>query len=117
MMIGDLGKTFGRANAFNKDRTAAVNFKEWSGQPIWNGARGCVGDLPHSFTGTLGDPHVGEAGRKFLADLLVQLTDQQLRDLFEVARFTERDPTATVDDWVAAFKAKRAEIVNRHCDS
>jgi hypothetical protein len=117
MMIGDLGKTFGRANAFNKDRIAAVNFKEWAAQPIWTSSRGCVGDLPHSWSGTLGDPRVGEAGRKFLADLLVQLTDQQLRDMFEVARFTERDPTATVDDWVTAFKQKRADIVNRHCDS
>jgi hypothetical protein len=40
-----------------------------------------------------------------------------LHDLFEVARFTERDPTATVDDWVTVFKRKRAEIVDRHCDS
>ena len=35
-----------------------------------------------------------------LADLLNQLTDAQLRDPFEVARFTERDPSATVADWV-----------------
>ena len=41
-------------------------------------------------TGTLGDPAISEAGRKFLADLLVQLTDQQVRDLFEVARVDRR---------------------------
>ena len=117
MMMADVGKTFGRANAFNKDDRAALNFKEWSRQPIWHGLTGCVGDLPKSWTGTMHDPQVGEAGRAFLADLLVQLTDTQLRDLFEVARFTERDPTATVDDWVSAFKRKRAEIVDRHCDS
>lgn len=117
MMISDLGKTFGRANAFNKDRVAAVNFAEWSRQPIWNDANGCRGDLPRSWSGTLADPRVGEAGRKFLADLLAQLTDQQLHDLFDVARFVERDPTATVDDWVTAFKRKRAEITDRHCGS
>jgi hypothetical protein len=117
MMISDTGKTFGRANAFNKDRVAAVNFKEWSRQPIWIGSIGCTGDLPHSWSGTLRDPHVGEAGRKFLSDLLNQLTDTQLHDLFEVARFTERDPSATIDDWVNAFKHKRSEIANRHCDS
>ena len=117
MMIADLGKTFGRANALNNDRIAAVNFQEWSRQPIWNGATGCVGDLPGSWSGTMHDPHVGEAGRKFLADLLLQLTDAQLHDLFEVARFTERDPSATIDDWVNAFKQKRSEIVNRHCES
>jgi hypothetical protein len=117
MMISDAGKTFGRANALNNDDRAAVNFKEWSSQPIWRGATGCVGALPRSWSGTLRNPHVGEAGRKFLADLLIQLTDAQLHDLFEVSRFTERDPTATIDDWVNAFKHKRSEIVNRHCDS
>ena len=117
MMIGDLGKTFGRANAFNKDRIASVNFWEWSHQPVWSASAGCVGDLPRSWSGTMHDPEVGEAGRKFLADLLMQLTDQQLHDLFDVARFTHRDPTATVDDWVNAFKRKRAEIVNRRCAS
>jgi hypothetical protein len=117
MMISDVGKTFGRANALNNDHVAAVNFKEWSRQPIWKGSTGCVGDLPRSWSGTLRDPQVGEAVRKFLADLLVQLTDAQLHDLFDVSRFTERDPTATIDDWVNAFKQKRTEIVNRHCDS
>jgi len=117
MMISDAGKTFGRANALNDDDVAAVNFKEWSRQPIWKGSTGCVGDLPRSWSGTLRDPHVGEAGRQFLADLLVQLTDAQLHDLFEVSRFTDRDPTSTIDDWINAFKRKRTEIVNRHCDS
>src|SRR6476620_12262437 len=44
MMISDLGKTFGRANALNNDHVAAVNFKEWSNQPVWNGPTGCTGD-------------------------------------------------------------------------
>jgi hypothetical protein len=69
----------------------------------------------------LGDPRVSEAGREFLADLLVQLTDQQLRDLFEVARVDRRADSsgnasgARVEDWVAAFKSKRNEIVTNHC--
>lgn len=117
MMISDTGKTFGRANALNKDDVAAVNFKEWSQQPIWHGDTGCVGDLPGSWSGTLHDPQVSEAGRKFLSGLLAQLSDAQLHDLFEVARFTDRDRTATIDDWVNAFKHKRDEIANRHCES
>jgi hypothetical protein len=40
-------------------------------------------------TGTIGDPVIHEAGRRF-ADLLSQLSDAQLRDLFEVARFRKR---------------------------
>lgn len=117
MMISDAGKTFGRANALNSDDVAAVNFKEWSRQPIWKGATGCVGDLPGSWSGTLRNPTVGEAGRKFLSDLLAQLSDTQLHDLFDVSRFTERDPTATIDDWVNAFKHKRTEIADRRCAS
>ena len=72
-----------------------------------------------SMTGTLKDPVISEEGRKFLAGLLTQLTDQQLRDLFEVARFGRRSlpdqPAATIDQWVAAFKKKRTEIVSHSC--
>jgi hypothetical protein len=50
--------------------------------------------------------------------LLVQLTDRQLRDLFEVAgvdrRRVSRSP-ASLDDWIAAFNHKRTEIVTTHC--
>jgi hypothetical protein len=118
MIIVDLGKTFGRANALNRDAIAAVSFEAWSGMPVWKSTEsGCVGNLPGSWSGTLHNPRIGEPGRKFLADLLSQLTDAQLRDLFRVARFTERDPSATVEDWVAAFKRKRAEIVQRDCSA
>ena len=34
---------------------------------------------------------------------------------FEVGRVTRRDPTATIDEWVKAFKGKRTEIVSAHC--
>ena len=116
MVIADVGKTFGRANALNDDGTAAVNFKEWSRTPIWKSASGaCVGRLAWTFSGSLSDPRISEPGRKFLANLLLQLSDAQIQDLFEAARVTTRDPAATVDDWVKAFKAKREEIVNRRC--
>jgi hypothetical protein len=115
MIILDAGKSFGRANVLNNDAVAAVNFKEWSRMAIWKGARGCEGNLPWSLTGSLSDPNISEDGRVFLSDLLARLTDAQLRDLFTVARFTTRDPHATVDDWVAAFKRKRDEIAARRC--
>ncbi len=115
MMIADLGKTFGQANAGNNDAVGAANYKAWSHEAIWKGASACVGNLHWTWSGSLSDPLIGEPGRKFLSDLLNQLTDAQLRDLFEVARFTERDPTATVGQWVNAFKHKRAEIANRKC--
>jgi hypothetical protein len=80
--------------------------------------------MSRSNTGTLGDPTISDAGRQFLADLLLQLTDQQLRDLFTVARVDRRsrrpnsaEPPATVDEWVTVFRHKRDEIVTKRCTS
>jgi len=124
MMLHDVGLTFGHANFANRDVTGSVNFDQWSSTPIWRDRSRCVGHMSQSYTGTLGDPTIGEAGRRFLADLLVQLSDQQLHDLFEVARVDLRsrkpqseEAPATVDEWVAAFKAKRDEVVSTRCPS
>jgi hypothetical protein len=121
MMVNDLGQTFGRANAFNRNSLSSVNFERWSRTAVWTSAQGCIGNLPRSHTGTLDNPRIGDAGRRFLADLLVQLSDMQLRDLFEVARFPQRKTggvhAATASEWVDAFKRKRDEIVNRTCPS
>jgi hypothetical protein len=117
MMLSDLGKTFGKANMFNKDDPGAVNLKAWEESDIWRGDKGCVGDMDQSFTGTLDRPKISEEGRKFLAGLLMKLSDQQIRDLFEVSQFTRRDKTSTVDDWVRVFKQKRDDVANRSCSS
>ena len=117
MMINDLGKTFGQATLTNADKKSAVNFESWSTTPMWKDKEKCVAQLSKSFTGSLEHPKISEAGRKFLSDLLAQLTDQQLRDLFEVARFTKRDPKVSVDDWVRAFKQKRDEISSASCQN
>ena len=115
MLVLDVGKTFGRANLLNNDHTGAVNYKAWAGMPIWKESTGCVASLPGSLSGTLHNPRISEAGRQFLADLLNQLSDTQIRDLFTVARFTQRDPTASLADWIGAFKAKREAIATRTC--
>jgi len=121
MMLHDVGVTFGRANNLNRGHVGSVNLAEWKSEPIWRDPGACVGNLDKSRTGSLGDPVISEAGRKFLADLLVQLTDQQIYDLFAVAQVERRTSSsesvvaAPVADWVAVFKAKRAEIVNHRC--
>lgn len=127
MMINDLGLTFGKASLFNSNEKSGVNLMAWSNTPVWKDdeqrPNACVGNLPKSFTGTLENPVISESGRQFLAKLLVQLSDQQIRDLFEVARFNLRvrdpgDPRSgfpTPDEWVDAFKKKRDQIVNRRC--
>jgi hypothetical protein len=116
MMIHDVGQTFGRANLFDRALLGSVNFERWSTTPIWDDAKRCIGNLAPSERGTLTDPIISEGGRTFLSGLLAQLTDQQLQDVFSVARF-DRKPHggAPVDDWVAAFKHKREEIAAVEC--
>jgi hypothetical protein len=90
---------------------------------MWKKVPCCIGNLSKSFTGTLEDPVISEEGRRFLADLLVQLSDQEIRDLFEVARVELRtrmpgeapSGSATIDEWVDAFYEKRGQIVGRRC--
>jgi hypothetical protein len=124
MMISDLGMTFGESLALNPPQ-ASVNLKEWSKLPVWKDGETCVGRLSGSLTGTLKDPVISEAGRKFLADRLVQLSDDQLHDMFEAARVYLRPRVPqhgdsgfpSVDEWVNAFKDKRQQIVERRCAS
>ena len=124
LLLQDVGVTFGRATLFNENTPSSMNLVGWASMPIWKTDTGpCVGNLSKSFTGTLGEPVISEAGRQFLAGLLQQLTDAQIHDLFEVSRVTlrvrePRDANSgfpTVNEWVTAFKQKRAEIVNRRC--
>jgi len=121
MMVHDLGQTFGHANLFNRSRVGSVNLREWSSAPVWQDPARCIAYLPKSIRGTLESPRISEEGRQFLADLLMQLTDAQLHDLFEVARFPRRseavnpENAATVEQWVDAFKKKRDAVVNHQC--
>jgi hypothetical protein len=122
MFVHDVGNTFGSETLFNSSLTSSANFAEWSKTPVWRDSPACVGHMSKSYTGTLGDPKIGDAGRKFLADLLDQLTDRQLHDLFDVAHVDRRrlkvndaEPAASVDQWVDAFKRKRTEIDLAHC--
>ena len=117
MMLNDVGRTFGKANMFNRDVPGSVDLKAWSSMSIWKGKSGCEGNMPKSMSGSLENPRISEEGRKFLADLLMQLSDSQIRDLFQVARFTRRQPNTSIDDWVAVFKDKRDQIATRTCSS
>jgi len=111
LMVHDVGLTFGRANTFNSADTASVDLDKWAATPVWKDEEVCVARLSKSLTGTLESPRISEAGRQFLADLLMQLSDRQLQDLFEVAGVNR---TA---EWVEAFKRKRGEIAVARCAS
>jgi hypothetical protein len=114
MLIHDVGLTFGRANLRNQNQASGANFDRWAAIPIWKDPKRCVGKLSGSFTGTLSDPVISESGRKFLSGLLAQLSDDQLRDLFEIARFSLHSNVPT-GQWVDLFKKKRQEIAEVSC--
>jgi hypothetical protein len=123
MMLSDLGLTFGRANFTNANAAGSTNLHEWANTPVWKDESGCTANLAKSFSGTLKHPVISEHGRRFLAGLMTQLSDEQLTDLFEAARVSlrprmparARSGFATVQEWVDAFKAKRSQIVTRKC--
>ncbi len=112
LMVHDVGLTFGHANWANSTDTGSVNFVEWSTTPVWRDAQKCIGHLSKSSTGTLGDPAIHEAGRAFLADLLVQLTDKQLHDLFDAARVELRSRKPN-DERLAAAGGERGRVGGR----
>src|SRR5689334_5426152 len=86
MMVHDVGLTFGTASLMNRATVSSANLDGWSRTPIWKDAPHCIGNLPPSQTGTLTNPIISEAGRKFLSELLAQFSDRQLEDLFTAAR-------------------------------
>jgi hypothetical protein len=120
MMIHDLGLTFGTATLMNRAPVSGANLRGWANTPVWKDVEHCIGNLPPSQTGTLFYPKISESGRQFLAGLLAQLTDTQLRDLFKAARLDEKpgqdgEGGGSIADWVAAFNKKRQEIAAARC--
>jgi hypothetical protein len=119
LYVQDLGYAFGEATLLD---TTKNNLQEWSREPIWKDPAQCVGNLKKSLQGTFkADPPISEAGRKFLADLLVQLSDKQITDMFTAARVerfhVHADRNLPVSEWVGVFKKKRDEIVTARCPS
>lgn len=124
LMIRDLGSSFGQARRMSFPK---MKLDSWRVVPIWRDPATCEGDLTRSLVGNLEHPVISEAGRRFLASRMMLLSDRQIRDLFTAARVERRGDTTkdadgdsrpvTVDDWVAAFKAKRSQITEHRCPS
>jgi hypothetical protein len=123
----DLGATFGGAGKRTKGSTAKMNLESWVHEPVFKKSdpgAACHGDLTVSMAagdGSLGDPRIGEAGRKFLFERLQRLTDDHLKAIFTAARVQlmtrdDDDPKgSTVEGWVEAFKDKVQQIGARTC--
>jgi hypothetical protein len=107
LLLQDVGSTFGPRR---------VDLEDWERAPIWKDRVTCtitMRELPVKGA-TFGEVRVGDEGRRFLSGLLDELTDVQLADLFSGARFDKRRgpfaPSSDVEEWVRAFKARRAAI-------
>jgi hypothetical protein len=138
LMIQDLGITFGKGGPEIED-LSSMTLASWKSVDIWNrqkeieyaaqhqGRQVCIGNLTSADFAKgegLFDPQISEAGRAFLADLLNELSDQQIYDLFRVARAdltkdviqkNGASRVITIADWVEEFKNKRDQITNRRC--
>ena len=139
LVVQDVGATFGSGGVFTSNSTAKVNLHEWSGKPVWKKVGSatsgqppqCQAVLHKSLTAKdgLGDPMISEEGRRFTAGLMCQLSDEQIADLFKVARVSEmpehhnndgsfkqgESEDIIVQQWVTAFKQKREDIAAGRC--
>lgn len=117
LVVKDLGSSFAAASRI---RHPKMKLESWRSADIWKDEKRCQGNLTGSIIGTMSHPTVSEAGRKFLADRLMRLSDRQIRDMFTAARVDRRKDNiegrqVTADDWVRVFKEKRDQIVNHRC--
>lgn len=108
-MLHDIGGAFGPRK---------VDLDGWTKAPIWADRTQCLTSMASMpYEGATFTPvRVTDAGRRHLATLLGQLSDEQLTSLFSAARFDhstgllKTGSAAAVPEWVAAFKNKVREI-------
>lgn len=118
--VQDLGVSFGAKSLFSYDK---AKLDAWRQQAVWRDRAKCQANLSVHPAGGLEHPIVTEAARRFLADLMIQLTDLQIEDLFRGSRVDHRDPTVSdpaqrdliIAEWVAVFKDKRRQLVDHVC--
>jgi hypothetical protein len=107
LLLQDVGATFGPRKA---------DLDGWERAALWEDRAACtlsMKGLPY-YGGTFGSARVSEAGRRFVIDLLTQLTDAQLADLFAGARFDKQNGllqrARPVSEWVRVFKQRLQAI-------
>jgi hypothetical protein len=106
--IHDLGGTFGKVGGEKAERKR--DLEGWRSVAIWKDPAKCVVEIeaPRLHGATFGKVRISEAGRRHLAGLLTQLSEEQVRGLFLGARFPAEDR-----DWAVAFQEKVKQIAER----
>ena len=109
LMMQDVGATFGPTK---------VNLARWHDLPVWTDRRSCSVSMKAMpfHGGTFPDAQISDAGRSLLAQRLARLSDDDIRSIFEYARFPEFH-TGTDDErdlaaWVAAFKHRAQQVAD-----
>ena len=106
-IMQDLGSTFGPLK---------LDLHNWKRERIWTDPATCTVSMKHFpwGGGTFPDARISEGGRQLLLRLLEQLSDSQLRDLFEGSRATTYDQVSaearSADGWIRAFRDKIQQI-------
>ena len=124
LLVHDLGATFGKRRP--------DSLETWRRHEVWADPERCETALPAE---THNDYKVerytiGQAGWRFILDLLNQLTAEHLRALFESAGFerfdvtlvppgeipTPRQSKAVIDAWIAGFLDKVEQVRSVACE-
>ena len=106
-IMQDVGATFGPTK---------VDLHNWRQGRIWKDGATCLVSMEHLpwGGGTFPEQRISDAGRRHLLGLLEQLSDRQLRDLFEGSGITRHDQVTAeamrTRAWVAAFKDRVQQI-------
>ena len=109
LMLQDVGATFGPTK---------VEHDEWAAIPIWADEARCVVSLENlPYRGGRFTPiQISEGGRALIAGKLTQLSEEQIRALFQSARFPDPASGAVNGDvtlWVKTFRDKVRQIAER----
>ena len=106
-IVADVGATFGPTK---------VDLQNWRARPVWADGATCdvsMRGLPWNGA-TFPDTRISEGGRLKILGLLVQLSDQQLLDLFIASRIIDFDQVSAsgrdAAAWVKEFQDKVAQI-------
>ncbi len=112
----DVGATFGRVGGATSERKLDV--EGWRATPIWKDRASCRVSIraPRMHGATFGEAEISEGGRRLLAERLRRLSERQVRDLFEGARFADYEGASPasrdVGQWVRAFQEKVSQIAS-----
>ena len=119
MIVQDAGSSFGSGWApFQGDILLnKVTVGKWVKLPIWRDKNKCILKINAPPNASLTDSwQVSEEGRAFLANLMKELTEKQIRDLFTVSRISMSGNEVTISEWTKAFMEKmEREIFSVRC--